>query len=96
MREELKNRIEKALNHAVLQSAVDKLSEKQAGFSEMLCENIERKGDKSREKLFYYRTAEESERILKEMLGARKDKEYHGTARYSHPAKKNLNEFFGK
>lgn len=68
MNTELKERIEKALNHPVMIEAVNNLSPKQLKFADMLCENIERKDDKSRIYLFYYKTAEDSERILKEML----------------------------
>ncbi|MEI7999661.1 MAG: hypothetical protein WCH62_09190, partial [Candidatus Omnitrophota bacterium] len=82
MREELKNSIEKALEHAVLQEAVNRLTEKQAKYAEMLCENIEMKDDKGQRWKFYYKTPEESKKILKEMLGARKEREYHGTGQY--------------
>ena len=82
MNTELKNRIEKALNHSILQESVDNLTIKQQGFAKMLCENIERKEWNNRTSLFYYKTAEESEKILKEMLGKRIIKKPHGTAQY--------------
>jgi len=76
----LKERIEKALNHPVLQESVNSLTEKQKGFASMLCENIEIGiGNKFK---FYYRPADESADILKEMLGKRTIKEAHGTAQY--------------
>lgn len=80
MNTKLKNRIEKALNHSVLQESVDNFTIKQQGFANMLCENIER-GIENKFK-FYYRPADESAEILKEMLGKRIIKQPHGTAQY--------------
>lgn len=80
MNTELKNRIEKALNHSVLQESVDNLTVKQQGFAEMLCENIER-GEENKFK-FYYRPANESAEIIKEMLGKRNLSKPNGTAQY--------------